>query len=289
MDYKNGKIYCIYNYINNEIYVGSTCQTLSKRMAEHRQQLNCMKAKHRNLYKSMNEHGSENFYIELYEEYPCENKAQLQRREGEVIREVGTLNKKIEGRTRKEYYEDNFEHLQKHKKDYWHSNRDYLLEKKREYCEKNKDEIKEKKKQYLEENREAINERKRQSYYENRDEILQKQKEYTERNREAVLQRKRDYTARTKEQKREYDKQYREQNKEMLKDKKAKYYKQVKGRLSEKIVCEVCGATIQKRNVSHKKTQQHQQALENLNNINNVLLQTDNWWANRRQTQPKRI
>ena len=62
----------------------------------------------------------------------------------------------------------------------------------------------------------------------------------------------------------------------MLKDKKAKYYEQVKGRLSEKIVCEVCGATIQKRNVSHKKTQQHQQALENLNNINNVLLQTDN-------------
>ena len=115
MDYKNGKIYCIYNYINNEIYVGSTCQTLSKRMAEHRQQLNCMKAKHRNLYKSMNEHGSENFYIELYEEYPCENKAQLQRREGEVIREVGTLNKKIEGRTRKEYYEDNFEILNTYK------------------------------------------------------------------------------------------------------------------------------------------------------------------------------
>ena len=198
MDYKNGKTYCIYNYITDDVYVGSTCQSLSKRMSEHRQQLNCMKSKHRNLYNLMNEKGSEHFYIELFEEYPCESKSQLRRREGEVIRQIGTLNKKIEGRTRKEYYEENFEH----NKDYWYSNRDYLLEKKREYCEKNKDEIRKKKKQYQEENREAINERKRQSYYGNRDEILQKQKEYTERNREAVLQRKRDYTARTKEQKR---------------------------------------------------------------------------------------
>ena len=47
----------------------------------------------------------------------------------------------------------------------------------------------------------------------------------------------------------------------MLKDKKAKYYRKVKDRLTETIVCEVCGATIQRRNTSHKKSQQHQQAL----------------------------
>ena len=246
MDYKNGKIYCIYNYINDDVYIGSSCQSLSKRMAEHRSAKEFSKMKHYKLYQAMKEHGAENFYIELYEEYPCENKEQLRKREGEVIRLMGTLNSRIAGRTRYEYRKDN------------------------------KDEIKEKRDKYIEENREAINERKRQTYYENRDEILQRQKEYTERNHEAVLQRKRDYTTRTKEQKREYDKQYREQNKEMLKDKKAKYYEQVKDRLSEKIVCEVCGATIQKRNVSHYKTKRHQQALENLNDINNVLLQTNN-------------
>ena len=35
-DYKNGKIYCIRNNINDDIYVGSTTQPLSKRMAWHR-------------------------------------------------------------------------------------------------------------------------------------------------------------------------------------------------------------------------------------------------------------
>ena len=29
-NYQNGKIYCIRNYINDEIYVGSTTQALSK-------------------------------------------------------------------------------------------------------------------------------------------------------------------------------------------------------------------------------------------------------------------
>ena len=36
MDYGNGKIYKIVNTIDNDIYIGSTCQPLSKRMAWHR-------------------------------------------------------------------------------------------------------------------------------------------------------------------------------------------------------------------------------------------------------------
>ena len=31
------KIYCIRNHIDDQIYLGSTCQSLSKRMAYHRQ------------------------------------------------------------------------------------------------------------------------------------------------------------------------------------------------------------------------------------------------------------
>ena len=42
------------------------------------------------------------WYIELYENYPCENKEQLNKREGEIIREIGTVNKQIAGRTYKE-------------------------------------------------------------------------------------------------------------------------------------------------------------------------------------------
>ena len=34
--YSKGKIYCIRNSLNDDIYIGSTCQTLRQRMALHR-------------------------------------------------------------------------------------------------------------------------------------------------------------------------------------------------------------------------------------------------------------
>ena len=53
--------------------------------------------------------GVENFYIELIEEYPCDNLEQLRKRERHYIREMGTLNKFIAGRTKSEYVKDNKE------------------------------------------------------------------------------------------------------------------------------------------------------------------------------------
>ena len=63
----------------------------------------------------MNELGVENFYIELIENYPCNDVYELRSREGYYIREIGTLNKNVAGRTRKEYkkqhHETNKEHI----------------------------------------------------------------------------------------------------------------------------------------------------------------------------------
>ena len=117
MDYKNGKIYCIYNYVNSEVYVGSTCSSLSKRMSEHRNNARTSaKMRHYALYESMREHGFDTHCIELYELYPCETKMELHRREGEVIREIGTLNKRIEGRSKEEFYNDNYDRINHKKK-----------------------------------------------------------------------------------------------------------------------------------------------------------------------------
>ncbi len=44
-------------------------------------------------------------HIELYEEYTCESKEQLNKREGEIIRKIGTLNQRRAGRIDKEYIE----------------------------------------------------------------------------------------------------------------------------------------------------------------------------------------
>ena len=52
------------------------------------------------LYQKMRETNINDWYIELYEDFPTERKEQLNKREGVIIREIGTLNKNIAGRTK---------------------------------------------------------------------------------------------------------------------------------------------------------------------------------------------
>ena len=103
--YNNAKIYYIWNIIDEEIYVGSTCQTLNQRMTKHRYD-----AKHRPdkmvITTKMNELGVGNFYIDLIEAYPCDDIKQLSRKEGEWIRKLGTLNTKVPGRTTTEFFRE---------------------------------------------------------------------------------------------------------------------------------------------------------------------------------------
>ena len=81
----------------------------------------------------MNDKGIDDFYIELYEEFPCENKEQLTKREGEVIREIGTLNQVVAGRSAKEYFQYNKEKIKEKARQYYKDNNDEILEKKKEY------------------------------------------------------------------------------------------------------------------------------------------------------------
>ena len=115
-DYSKGKIYKILNNIDDEIYVGSTTETLGQRMAKHRRKMKT--TPQYKLYSHMHKLGVSKFYIELIENYPCNDVYELRAREGHFIREIGTLNKKIEGRTRKEWCDDNREYLLAEKKKY---------------------------------------------------------------------------------------------------------------------------------------------------------------------------
>ena len=54
MDYQNGNIYQILNGETNDVYVGSTCSSLSKRWHEHRISIN----KPGRLYEMMKEIGT---------------------------------------------------------------------------------------------------------------------------------------------------------------------------------------------------------------------------------------
>ncbi len=121
--YQNGKIYTIrYKDDDDLIYVGSTIQPLYKRWFTHKNKCLNEKDKAYNilLYRKIRETNNINdWYIELYEDYPTSNKENLLKREGEVIREIGTLNKNIAGRTNKEfckqYYNDNKESFKQYR------------------------------------------------------------------------------------------------------------------------------------------------------------------------------
>ena len=137
--YENGRIYTVRcRYDDTLIYVGSTIEIyLSRRMAKHR----C------NPLACLNEcvNGDwDNWYIELYENYPCKSKQELEKREGEIIRLIGTLNRRIEGRTQKEYVEVNRDKILNYQKEYYKDNRDTLLNYQKEYVEVNRDTILEK-------------------------------------------------------------------------------------------------------------------------------------------------
>ncbi len=108
-DFSKGKIYKITNDYNNEVYVGSTCDTLVKRFSSHKNGRNGKRQINRNLSTLMREIGTDRFRIELIEDYPCEDKYQLRQREGYFIREIGTLNHLVAGRNHKEYYLENKE------------------------------------------------------------------------------------------------------------------------------------------------------------------------------------
>ena len=129
VDYNNGKIYKILNTINDEVYVGSTTQSLAKRMSWHRNSLNSKRSKKQVLYQYMKEYGVDNFYIELVECFSCKSKEELLAREGHWIRCVGTLNCRVSGRTKEQYRQDN---------------RDMYAESSRKYYQNKKEQIKEK-------------------------------------------------------------------------------------------------------------------------------------------------
>ena len=148
MDYKNGTIYKILNTVDDACYVGSTCQALSNRMAYHRK-ARARKVKNtKGIYSKMLEIGVDKFYIELIENYPCDNIEQLRKREGEYIRQLGTLNINIAGRTPKEgmtaYRETNKDELKQKKKQYYDEHREQILIQKKTYSKINSGTINEK-------------------------------------------------------------------------------------------------------------------------------------------------
>jgi hypothetical protein len=102
-DYQKGKVYCIRCNETNDVYVGSTTLKLGLRMSQHRSDYKTRHtASNRSSFEILQ---YPNAYIKLIELFPCDTKEQLNKREGEMIRSMDCVNKRIEGQTPKEYYD----------------------------------------------------------------------------------------------------------------------------------------------------------------------------------------
>ena len=189
--YQNGKIYKITDLGYNKCYIGSTCESLCKRMGRHRREYKqyCnANSKRKSFPRSMSlfdEYGVENCKIELIEDYPTDKREDLLKREGFYIKNIDCLNKIVSGRTKKEYYDDTREHQLEHKKQ-------HRLD--------NIEQYKAKDKAYLEKNKENINARQRQTYQEHRDERIEAMRKYREEHREQIRQQQRERYERDKDE-----------------------------------------------------------------------------------------
>ena len=151
--YAKGKIYMIESASTGLVYYGSTCMPLYKRLHTHKNAHKIFQNNATGFTASFKVLEQADFKIVLVEQYPCESKMQLESREAHYIRNFECVNKNIPCRSRKEYYEDNKEHIQEWKKQYRIENNEKI----KQYRIENKEHMK----QYRIDNKESINKNKR--------------------------------------------------------------------------------------------------------------------------------
>ena len=109
----------------------------------------------------MYKHGTQNFKIELLENYNCNSRRELNTKEGEYIRSFNPfLNSVIAGRTPRRYYADNVEHI----KQYRDGNKNTIRERDKKYYQNNKEHRQEYSKQFYQNNKDMCKARSKQHY-----------------------------------------------------------------------------------------------------------------------------
>ncbi len=140
VNYNNGKIYAIRSYNYDKYYIGSTCNTLTKRFSNH-------KSKYIQYLNNNNHHVSSfdilehgDCYIELIENYECKDKNELLRREGELIRlhKKDIVNNVIPKRTIKQWRQDNKNVISQKAAIYYKNNKINIIQKSTIYYKNNK-------------------------------------------------------------------------------------------------------------------------------------------------------
>jgi hypothetical protein len=122
-----------------DIYIGSTCLPLIKRLSLH---------KIKNNRGTISKKDLENAEIELIEAYPCNSKKELEQRERWYIENaLYCINKVIPGRTRIEHYYANREYMRIQSKKNYEAHKTKRIEARKAYYQANKQSILDKEKE----------------------------------------------------------------------------------------------------------------------------------------------
>jgi hypothetical protein len=119
MNYQNGKIYKLVSYQTDNIYIGSTTTSLSKRKWSHKSKYNAWKKGDYHYVTSFEIIKYDDVKIILIENYASKSKNELLARERYYIENNNCVNKNVPGRKGKEYRLDNIERIrERDKKNY---------------------------------------------------------------------------------------------------------------------------------------------------------------------------
>jgi hypothetical protein len=114
---KVGKIYKIIDNTNGNIYIGSTTETLNRRLSKHKFDYNrYLNGKYRHI-TSFDIIKNNDFRIELIKYVIYKEKIKLYQRERYYIENNKSINKMIPSRTEKEYRIDNKEYKKEYDKE----------------------------------------------------------------------------------------------------------------------------------------------------------------------------
>jgi hypothetical protein len=161
-DYKNGQIYRLWSPHTDKFYIGSTCTMLAKRLWTHKTHYKQF-LKENNTYMTSYEvlkHGVDDVKIELMELFPCNSKAELNKREGilQRLHKDSITNFNIAGRTHKEWMCENKDKI----KNYKINHREQHNKKQQERRDTNRDEVNRKEREHRAANRDEFNRKQRE-------------------------------------------------------------------------------------------------------------------------------
>jgi hypothetical protein len=204
MDYQNGKIYKLVSDKTDDIYIGSTCSSLTKRLTSHKAPSNGTISKQ--LFTD-----DAKVEIILIESYPCKSKDELRARERYYQTTMDCINKNKTSCVKIDFSEGKKEWMKEYRKE----NKEHIKEQNKNYEEENKDKIKERHKKYREENKDIISE-KAKEYNENH---KQEAKEYRDNHKDKIKEYNNNYYEEQKDKIKEKTKNYRLNNLDIIKQK----------------------------------------------------------------------